>query len=277
LLHQEQSIAIERRKLLTENDTIFLQLSGLKVRKYRLELEAKNLAKQNLAGYLEDTYLTTRTAINMDGFTSNDFMPQNISAGSLPYRFRIVFKKSVTYNNIKVYRLNNAVAIDWSVTGESDINHYEIERSKDGVNFTAIITSLAKGDNKGVNNYNGLDEEDLAAGTYYYRIKGTSNHGAIGYSAQVKIIIMNGGKNMYVYPNPVSNGSMGLQMNSMPAGIYYLRLLNAVGQILLTKTINHGGGTASFTINYPVQFTGNCELEITGADKQKTILKVIVQ
>ena len=277
LLHQEQSIAIERRKLLTENDTIFLQLSGLKVRKYRLELEAKNLAKQNLAGYLEDTYLTTSTAINMDGFTSNDFMPQNISAGSVPYRFRIVFKKSVTYNTINAYRLNNAIAIDWSVTGERDIKQYEIERSKDGANFTAIITTLAKADNSDVNYYNGVDEGHLFAGIYYYRIKSTSNHGAIGYSNLAKVTVMNAGGNMYVYPNPVSNGSMGLQMNSMPAGIYHLRLFNSAGQMLFSKTINYGGGTASFSINYPLQLKGNAELEITGVDKKKTVLKVIVE
>jgi len=277
LLTNGQQIAIERRKLLTQNDTIFLQLSGLRVRKYRLELEAKGIANENLAGYFEDTYLSTSKAINMEGFTSNDFMPQNIPASGVPYRFRIVFKKSVSYNTIKVYRLNNAVAIDWSVTGERDIRQYEIERSTDGVNFTAISIKLAKADNSEVNYYNGLDEGVLAAGVYYYRIKGTSNHGAIGYSNLAKVTIMNERGNMYVYPNPASNGSMGLQMNSMPAGIYNLRLLNLAGQILFNKTINHGGGTASFTISYPPQLKGNAELEITGVDKKKTVLKVIVQ
>ena len=277
MLHHQQQIAIERRKLPTANDTIFLQVSGLKVRKYRLEVEANGIAKENLAGYLEDAYLGTSKAITMEGFTSNDFIPQNIPASSVPYRFRIVFKKSVSYNNIKAYLLNNAVAIDWSVTGESDISHYEIERSKDGFNFTAIITSLAKGDNKDVNFYNAVDEEQLFAGTYYYRIKSTSNHGAIGYSNLAKVTVVIARSNMYVYPNPVSNGSMGLQMNSMPAGIYNLRMLNSVGQILLSKTISHRGGKASFTINYPLQLKGNAELEIIGDDKKKTVLKVFVE
>ncbi len=276
ILHNEQQIAIERRKILTEKDTIFLQLSGLKIKQYRLELEAKGIANENLAGYIEDTYLSTKTAINMAGFTSNDFIPQAIPASSAPYRFRIVFKKSVIFNTINAYLFNNDVAIDWFVTGESDINHFEIERSKDGVNFTAIITILAKGDNKYVNNYSGLDDGYLAAGVYYYRIKSITNHGAVGYSHPVNVTMMNVKGGMYVYPNPTNNGSIGLQMNSMTAGSYHVRLFNSVGQFLLSKTINHVGGNASFTITYPVQLAGNCELEITGADKMKSVLKVIV-
>ena len=66
-------------------------------------------------------------------------------------------------------------------------------------------------------------------------------------------------------------------MNSMHAGVYSVRLLNSAGQSIVTKSVNHAGGTASVNIQYPAQLTGHYQLEIIGNNKKKTVLKVVIQ
>jgi len=269
-------LSIEKRKSISFNDTIFFKMYQMRLRNYSLDFITEHIAENNLSGFIEDIYLNTKTPLNMKGITKVDFAVTADTSSYAANRFRIVFKKAVRFGIIKATNNANDIIIDWKVAGELNINHYEIERSADGINFSAVINTSSKGNNTGVNNYSGLDENP-APGIYFYRIKGISNNGAIGYSENVKVVVLNVKDSLYVYPNPVTNGSIGLQMNSTPAGVYSLRLLNSAGQSIVTKTVNHAGGTASVNIQYPAQLTGHYQLEITGANKKKTVLKVVIQ
>ena len=273
---KDKLLSIEKRNLPIETDTIFYNLAKMQLRNYVIEFTADNLAQHNLAWFIEDVYLKNKTTLNMNGNTTINFTVTRDIASYAPDRFRIVFKRAISYNTIKAYLLNSDVAINWQVAGEKSINHYEIEKSADGINFSIINNTTAKGNNMDVNNYSGLDEKP-APGIYYYRIKGISNNGAIGYSETVKVVMMNVKAGLYVYPNPVTNGTIGLQMNSMHAGVYSVRLLNSAGQSIVTKSVNHAGGTASVNIQYPAQLTGHYQLEIIGNNKKKTVLKVVIQ
>jgi hypothetical protein len=270
-----QLIAIERSAPLTSNDTIFLNLTSLKVKGYQFELDSKGISEYNLAGYLQDTYLQTSLPLNMEGISKHSFVVNNVPASNAPNRFRIVFKKVITCNAISAVMLNNDIAVQWQVTGEENIYQYEVERSLDGVSFTNIATVKALGNNLPISNYSRLDEKPLP-GIYYYRIKAMSNYGAIGYSETVQVKMMNSKGAMYVFPNPAGNGTIGLQLNAQAAGAYTLRLLNSAGQTIVAKTITHVGGTASVNIQYPAQLTGHYQLEITAANKKKTVLKVVI-
>ena len=42
-----------------------------------------------------------------------------------------------------------------------------------------------------------------------------------------------------VYPNPVVNGIINLQLNNQPTGNYNIRLLNKSGQVLMKTQIEH--------------------------------------
>ena len=61
-------LAIERKHTITQNDTIFLNLTGVRVQQYRFVFNAENLDSR-LEGFLEDNYMHTRTPVNMSGST----------------------------------------------------------------------------------------------------------------------------------------------------------------------------------------------------------------
>ena len=81
---------------------------------------------------------------------------------------------------------------------------------------------------------------------------------------------------MYVYPNPVNNGAIGLQMGKAAAGKYSITLRNTTGQLVMNKQILHIAGAAE-QINYSAEIAaGTYQLEVVGADKKKTSMSVVI-
>ena len=56
-------LVVERRHTITSQDTIFLNLTGVKAQQYRFEFMADQLYRPGLTAFLEDNYLHTRTPL----------------------------------------------------------------------------------------------------------------------------------------------------------------------------------------------------------------------
>ena len=83
---------------------------------------------------------------------------------------------------------------------------------------------------------------------------------------------------MFVFPNPVTNNIIGLQMNKMPAGVYETVLISEDGKMINRSRIIHIGATSTEKISPKyVLPNGNYRVEVTGPDKNKVLLKIIVQ
>ncbi len=101
--------------------------------------------------------------------------------------------------------------IDWSATNEVNSRHYIVERSNDGINFTALKTVNSKGNNGIVNKYSTVDNnpgKDLN----YYHLKQVDADGKFSYS-QIATVRFASEKQLQLYPNPVST-SVVVQLNT---------------------------------------------------------------
>lgn len=274
---KDKLISVESRDELMDNDTIFFNFAQVKVRNYVLELAAENMTKNNLVGYLEDNFLKTKTRINSNGITKIEFNANRENQGSYAKdRFRIVFKKAVKYNVIKADVYSSDVQVEWKVADEFNISKYEVERSIDGENFTTIAVKQSVFGKEAEAGYTQLDEK-VTPGEYYYRIKTITDLGMEVYSDAVKVQVIRWSDKMYVFPNPVTNNTIQLQLTNAPAGKYNTRLLNASGQVITSQVVVHAGGTATKTV-IPSQAlaSGNYQMEVIGPDKKRSVIKVMV-
>jgi hypothetical protein len=93
----------------------------------------------------------------------------------------------------------------------------------------------------------------------------------------VKVKVVKVKSHLYVYPNPVTTGEIGLQMTALPAGTYHVRLLGTAGQVLLSRKIQHAATTATTMIAYPSSITaGTYQLEVTGTGKTTSVVNVVI-
>lgn len=90
-----QLLAVERRYTAADNDTLFLNLTGVRVQNYKWSCKLSNMSQKGLVAFLVDSYLHTTTALNMNGTTDVNFDVANIPASYAADRFMIVFKKEI--------------------------------------------------------------------------------------------------------------------------------------------------------------------------------------
>ncbi len=90
--------------------------------------------------------------------------------------------------------------ISWKVQ-EQQTNHYEIEKSADGIHFTGI--ALVSSKNDGINNYS-YTVASIINNTTFFRIKQVDKNGAARYAEVIKI---NPGAQLQAaaFPNPAMN------------------------------------------------------------------------
>jgi autotransporter-associated beta strand protein len=274
--HNNSFYMLERRKLLTPQDTVFFSLRRSRPSKYRFHVMNKDLiANRNLVAYMEDSYLKTSTPLRMEGDSWIDFEVTADAGSAAANRFFIVFKKAARFSKISANIVVNDVAVNWATESQAVIGHYEIERSTDGVHFEKVGEVAAE--QHAGNEYRFTDLSP-APGIYYYRVKGvSSSYGVYEHTEAVKVKVAKASQQLYVYPNPVTDGVIGLQMNALPAGVYNVRLLTANGQAVLKKQLVHDNGAATETITYPGYLTGGTyQLEVVGPDRKQHVVTVVI-
>ncbi len=269
-------LSIERRGTINASDTIFYNMSKMQRKNYQLQFIMDNIAAPpGTVAFLEDTFLHKKTPVSLVDTSRVDFSV-NTGEEAAPGRFRLVFRPSVKYTNLQALLQQDDVAVQWTVNDEYNIHGYTIERSTDNRHFTSMDNRLSKGNSLAPVSYEWIDRSP-SPGIYYYRIKSESNNGVILYSEVVSVKILNSRKGMYVFPNPVSDNHIRLQLNGMPAGPYQVQLSNNAGQQVFATIIHHAGGNATHSMQPPFELSnGVYTLTITNHGKQAGVIKLFI-
>ena len=271
-------LVVERRHTITDKDTMFLNLTGVSARKYRFEFLADQLYHPGLTAFLLDNYLHT-SALYIDGTTDVDFSVTSAAGSKAANRFMIVFSQlgtlPVTFTSLKAYRQDKNINVEWKVDNEMNIKQYETQKSIDGNGFTNLSVTAATANGGHSASYLVTDTHPVE-GYNYYRIKSVDLNGKTAYSNIVKVMMGSDKQEISVYPNPVVNGIINLQLNNQPQGQYGLRLLNKSGQLIIQKQIQHAGGSSTETISLDKYAPhGIYQLEITKPDGSKSNINVV--
>lgn len=130
-------------------------------------------------------------------------------------------------------------ALSWQTGWESNSSHFEVERSFDGKNFTAIGERKAQGESTESHTYLFKDKDVIkyAAAKAFYRLRQVDTDGAFSYS-KIAVVGLSQQPSVMVKagPNPFSS-KIRLQLNSSEVFPLRLRLLNSQGKSLMEQEI----------------------------------------
>jgi len=272
-----QLLSVERHSSISDQDTFYLNTANMKVQNYQWQLGMNNINQAGLTGFLEDSYLHSSTPLNVSGNTAIDFNVENTAGSMAADRFRIVFRPlvilPVTFTTLKAWQDNKNIAVEWKVENEKNLEQYNIEKSIDGNHFTTVGKVAAN--NAVTSKYQWLDV-NAAEGYNYYRLLSRDVNGKTAYSTIVKVLIGKARQSITIYPNPVTNGRINLQLGNQPAGVYGIRVMNKLGQVLVSKQINHEEGSSTETIQLDKSSAhGIYQLEVTKPDGNTVDINVI--
>jgi len=244
-------LTVERRPVISNTDTMFLRIYNMKAKSYQFEISPTGIDRTVTAAYLEDAWLNTKTAVNLKETTKVQFNITSDVASADPNRFRIVFEAAgalpVNFTTVKAAQKNDGVQVEWKVATETNVHHYEVERSTDGNNFTKVGSVAATSNNNTGASYNWFDAKPND--NNFYRIKAVENSGDIKYSEVVNVKISMARSSIVMYPNPVKDQTLYIKLDNQPKGKYVVRLFNNSGQQVFIKTIEHDGGSVTVPLD----------------------------
>lgn len=153
----------------------------------------------------------TTEALNGDGGCNNNSDPCNSTAyngggvnnsGLLDGSGANPLPIELDYFNVIPQR--NVVNISWRTLSEINNKKFEVERSKDGLNWEVIHKQNGAGNSNSPIVYETVDERPLI-GTSFYRLKQTDFNGVVKYYSMIAIEIETIEEKVIAYPNPASD------------------------------------------------------------------------
>jgi len=146
----------------------------------------------------------------------------------------------VQFMEFTAQRKQNYTQLDWTTSREFNADHFEIERSEDGINFRKIGMTAAQNTN-GTNNYHYNDHLPLN-GIAWYRIRSVDRNGEYKYSKVVVVSDHRTNNNgIYIINNPVYQ-FIYLFTGAGYEGKYDYSIINANGQLMQKGNISASAG-----------------------------------
>jgi len=132
---------------------------------------------------------------------------------------------------------NNKINITWKTATETNTDHFEVEKSVDGRNFSLLNKVNASGNSQIVKTYSVSDLLNNTSDLFYYRIKSVDKDGAPQYSNVQTVSAKTKGTYVnHVYPNPAKIGQdLNVEVVTDKDQFASFILINEQGKIVSSK------------------------------------------
>lgn len=176
---------------------------------------------------------------------------------SLPFASLAVLNNVLTSLPVRLLSFNARsipgsapkVLCNWETAQEINFSHFIVERSADGIHYSAIGTVAASGDASASHQYSFTDFSPLA-GKAYYRLKQVDIDGMYAYSKVVVILGQKDRMEVLLYPNPATDVA-NLVVSLPEKEQLKCSLFDQTGRMVYVKNLSLNAG--SNTVNIPIQ------------------------
>ena len=205
----------------------------------------------------------------------NSYDPQGVQTGtatSIAWIPNIALP--VRFVNFSVAKNGDNANLTWSIENESAItDHYEVERSLNGVDFTKAYTVQPKNNGLTSNTYN-LSDLKLslikASGVIYYRIKQIDRDGN-SVSTEIRSVRMSKGFSATINPNPVTSTVATLSLDLVNEADVAIRVTDASGKDVLHTQLHGTVGLNVKKLDLTGLASGNYMIYVQAGDDVKTL------
>ncbi len=179
-----------------------------------------------------------------------------------------------TFLGLTARKEGNKAVLSWKTASEQNSDYFNIQRSADGINFTATLGDVnAAGNSSNLRNYSFEDLSPLAKWNYY-RIEEVDMDGAKTFSNIAAVSFDKDQNMMMIYPNPTSS-QLNLEYNSAVAGNLMMQFIDSKAAIVMTKKVLAGIGRTVMNIDVSKFANGVYLIRYVEADGKTGSVKFI--
>lgn len=208
-------------------------------------------------------YASVKTESNLTNPPSGNATPNN------DLQFAPAFVEAalpVILVSFKASKENTTVHLDWSTAQETNNDHFDIERSLNGINWNSIGIINSSGESRMKKDYSFIDKNPVS-NINYYRLKMIDQDQTFAYSKISRITFEN--TQVKVYPNPVA------EMLKIDTGdwsnVSNIQLLDMSG-----TAVYNSGDFPLHQIDIRNLSSGNHILRIQKADGSAVVQRIMV-
>lgn len=197
------------------------------------------------------SHISVVDAETSTGADASAFNGMVLSNGNTPSSFNVNYISFKANRNLKTINLN------WQTTTEINNQGFEVEKSRNAVNFETIARIDGAGNSQDLTNYYFTDEQPFT-GSNYYRLKQKDFDGTVDYSKIIQVFFDAEGDFVSIFPNPLAAGqnlniekSESLQLNNirningqsfqktenLKEGLYFFQFTNPNGGSVVKKLV----------------------------------------
>ena len=252
-------LAIERRQLPGETDTVHYFMSNLNTISYRIEIVPSGLADPNRIAVLQDAYLNSQTTVSLSDTTRYAFTVTSDPASKANNRFRVLFigvaggPLPVRFTAFSAMNTVGTMQLKWTTAEEILGSAYQVEYSSNGSSFRAIGDLVAANRSHQYQTTVPL----TGSGLYYFRILCREPDGRTYYSSIIRMHTESG-SGTSVQLLSATGGQVRVQLSNAAAGVYSYRIFSGNGQQLKQGALNHPGGTSVHAV--ASQYSGSIQI-----------------
>ncbi len=183
------------------------------------------------------------------------------------------FPLPLTLLSFDVAKQGDAATLQWLVTQQVNVDHFDIQRSTDAVHFTSIGDVPAIASNSPTIPYQYTDRlPGSPAGIVYYRLQMIDQDGKFSFSP-VKFISFDNGPAplLQCFPNPVTNLAI-LRFGSVPPGHYLVKLYTSSGMQVSAADLAVSPNATCYLPRDPRIMPGMYVMSVTGSGFSQSFL-----
>ncbi|MBC7937448.1 MAG: T9SS type A sorting domain-containing protein [Rhizobacter sp.] len=284
LLRQGYTLAVEARQPIANGDTLHYKMSNLQQQVYNLSIQVQFLSGVNALAELVDRFTNTRHFVSLSNTTNIPVAVTADPASKAANRFYLVFTGfaaggalPVKFTAFTAQRLaDKSAALQWHTEEELNVDHYDIERSEDGVRFKTIgsVKSTADILLKKVYNYKDIT---AIAGSTFYRIRSVDKDGKYEWSRIAGLQSEGFTTSIAAYPNPVNIPRLNLRLTAAVAGNYTVAIINTNGQTLYTSSFVVRNAEHVQTVPVSTLINGHYIVRVTGEDGKPMLQSIVIK
>ncbi|HRD54109.1 MAG TPA: T9SS type A sorting domain-containing protein [Flavobacteriales bacterium] len=123
---------------------------------------------------------------------------------------------------------NSVVRIDWTTASELNNDHYEVLRSRDGIEYESVDIVPGAGNSNALLSYRTVDRQPWS-GLSYYKLRQFDTNGRWTDSHAIPVFFGGGQTEPVLYPNPVHETAF---LHGLPEGRVELSIVDATGRVV---------------------------------------------
>ena len=165
--------------------------------------------------------------------------------------------------------------LQWATASEENTREFEVQRSKDGINFEVIGNVQAAGNSNIQNNYL-FDDVNPYSGLNYYRLRLINNDNSAEFSETIVLEINERDLNASIYPNPATD-EITYSFNGQVDEDVRIVLIDALGRVLRERIVRSGVGINNLKTDLRDLVPAAYNLRITHLQSGKDFSKKIIK